>query len=445
MNFDLIVIGGGSGGISAAKRASQLGAKVVLIEKDDLGGTCVNRGCVPKKWMMNASELSKIQNDAIGLGWNFEKPIFNWKTLKRNSQKNIQKLNEIYRESLYKNDVTFFKGEAIIRNANEVIIGDKKITGKSILLATGTAPWKPELEGIEHAITSDDLFELKQLPKSIIIVGGGYIALEFASILLGLGVDVSLIYRGEKVLKNIDEDLSAHLYGELAERGVKFHLNEDIQCISKIDSLLKVTTKSGNILETEEVLYATGRKANLDYVHLQNFKTDKGLVSVDSNYETSVKGVYAIGDMIGKAPLTPVAIREGRIVAEHLFAQKVSQKLDYNLIPTAIFTTPAIAYCGMNEQDALANGVEIEVYKTNFRPLKNMLTQNPSRTTMKLIVDKNSTKVLGVHMIGDDAPEIIQAASIALTFGANKAHFDDTVAIHPTTAEELVTIRTPIN
>lgn len=445
--YDLIVIGGGSGGVSAAKRAAELGAKVAICEKDAMGGTCVNRGCVPKKWLVYASEYSKVSAEAEGFGWNLSYPSFSWHTLCKNSQENIHMLNQVYTTNLEKKGVDIFKGEAKFINANTIKVGANELVGKNILIATGTSPFIPEFEGKEFVHTSDDMFALEQLPKDIAIIGGGYIALEFSGIMTGLGSKVHSIYRGNRLLKNFDDDLGVNLELEMKNSGIDLMPNTEVEKVEKLSDKFKLHLTNHPPLTVDTVMYATGRKPKLQALNLQSAGIDigNGFITVDDQYQTSQTNIFAIGDVINKTSLTPVAIREGRIVAESLFAKTVTQKIDYEKIATAIFTAPPIGTCGLSESQAIEKGYKISIYKTAFKPLKNLISGSEVKTMMKLVVDKITNKVLGVHMIGADSPEIIQAAAIAVNCGATKKQFDSTMAVHPTTAEELVTMREVFN
>ena len=446
-DYDLFVIGAGSGGVRAARIAAGYGAKVAIAEEYRIGGTCVIRGCVPKKLLVYASRFAEEFEDAAGYGWTLPgQPVFDWPTLIANKDREIARLEGIYKSNLQRSGVTIyttrstFDGPHAIRLANP----DRVITAAHILIATGgTVNLDPSLPGIEHAITSNEAFQLVELPKSIVVCGGGYIAVEFASIFHGLGVATTLIYRGEKILRGFDEDMRDGLTEALSRHGVKVITDTVLTAIEKHRTGLQLTLKSGATIKTAQVMFAIGRSPNTASIGLDKAGVHvgtKGQVGVDAFSKTNVGHIYAVGDVTDRINLTPIAIREGHAFADTVFGKKPT-KVDHTMIPTAVFTTPEIGTVGLTEAVARAKGPSIDIYKANFRPMKSTLSGALDRTIMKLVVDHGSQKVLGVHVLGPDAGEIIQMAAIALKLGATKADFDATVALHPSAAEELVTMR----
>ncbi len=446
-DYDLFVIGAGSGGVRAARIAAGYGAKVAIAEEYRIGGTCVIRGCVPKKLLVYASRFAEEFEEAAGYGWTLpSKPVFDWPTLIANKDREIARLEGIYKSNLQRSGVTIyttrstFDGPHAIRLANP----DRVITAAHILIATGgRVNLDPSLPGIEHAITSNEAFHLAELPKSIVVCGGGYIAVEFASIFHGLGVATTLIYRGEKILRGFDEDMRDGLTEALTRHGIKVITGTVLTAIEKHRTGLQLTLKSGATIKTDQVMFAIGRSPNTAGIGLEKAGVHvgtKGQVGVDAFSKTNVGHIYAVGDVTDRINLTPIAIREGHAFADTVFGKKPT-KVDHTTIPTAVFTTPEIGTVGLTEAVARAKGQSIDIYKANFRPMKSTLSGALDRTIMKLVVDQGSQKVLGVHVLGPDAGEIIQMAAIALKLGATKADFDATVALHPSAAEELVTMR----
>ncbi|MBT8140948.1 MAG: glutathione-disulfide reductase [Gammaproteobacteria bacterium] len=448
MNYDvdLFVIGAGSGGVRAARMAAGFGAKVVVAEERYLGGTCVNVGCVPKKLFVYASHFSEDFHDAEGFGWNMGKaPDFDWATLRDNKTKEIERLNGIYRRLLENAGCEIIKGRARVTGPNSVAINGKTITAGKILLAVGGWPDVPEFEGSEHAITSNETFYLDKLPKKILIVGGGYIAVEFAGIYQGLGVDTTLIYRGPKILRHFDTDISEIISEELLNKNIKLKLESNIRRIEKnTDGQLSAHLNDGSTMQADAIMYATGRKPMLHDLGLDTVNVEldsNGKIQVNEEFQTSEVSIYAVGDIIDTPELTPVALEEGMAFAYTQFGNQ-PRTVDYDDLATAVFCQPNIATVGLNEQDA-HDTHELCIYKSRFRPMKHTLSGNPEKSFMKLIVDKESDEVLGIHMIGPDAGEIIQGLAVAMKAGATKAVFDATIGIHPTAAEEFVTMRTP--
>ncbi len=448
-DFDLFVIGAGSGGIATARRAAEYGAKVGVAEFDRLGGTCVNRGCVPKKLMVYASHFPELLEDSQGYGWSAVKSSLNWEKMITAVNNEVIRLNGIYKGMLDKSKVEILEGYGTFIDAHTVQVGDRQVTADKILIAVGGYPVKPEIPGIEYAITSDDIFHLKEQPQRLVILGGGYIGSEFACILNGLGSHVTQIIRNDKILRGFDEDLQTEIQQAMGNHGIKILNNSEITGIEKTDSGLKVTVRNnGDSEETVIVdavsLAATGRKPNTQKLGLENTKVqlDKnGAVIVDKYSQTSEENIYALGDCTDNINLTPVAINEGRALADTVFGNK-SRTMSYENIPTAIFTTPEAATVGMTEAEAREQyGDAVKVYRSRFRPMYYTLAGKDEKTMMKLVVDQNTDKVVGAHMVGTSAAEIIQGVAIAVKMGATKANFDATVGIHPSSAEEFVTMR----
>ncbi|SNY38099.1 NADPH-glutathione reductase [Pseudomonas sp. LAMO17WK12:I6] len=447
-DFDLYVIGAGSGGVRAARFAAGFGAKVAVAESRYLGGTCVNVGCVPKKLLVYGAHFAEDFEQSSGFGWSLGEANFDWATLIANKDREINRLNGIYRNLLVNSGVTLHEAHAKIVSPHEVEVNGERFTAKNILIATGGWPQIPEIPGHEHAISSNQAFFLKELPKRVLVVGGGYIAVEFAGIFHGLGANTTLLYRGDLFLRGFDGSVRKHLQEELTKRGMDLQFNADIARIDKQpDGSLKATLKDGRVLEADCVFYATGRRPMLDNLGLENTDvqlTDKGFIKVDEQYQTSEPSILALGDVIGRVQLTPVALAEGMAVARRLFKPEQYRPVDYKMIPTAVFSLPNIGTVGLTEEEAREAGHEVVIYESRFRPMKLTLTECQEKTLMKLVVDGKTDKVLGCHMVGPDAGEIVQGLAIALKAGATKRDFDDTIGVHPTAAEEFVTMRTPV-
>ena len=449
MNFDydLFVIGAGSGGVRAARMSAFHGAKVAIAEVHRVGGTCVVRGCVPKKLFVYASNFAEEFEDAVGFGWEVGQSSFDWPTLIANKDKEIDRLNKIYIKNLEASGVEILNGRAVFKDAHTILLDGGEITANYILIAVGATPFMPQIKGIEHAISSNEAFYLKDFPSDITIVGGGYIAVEFAGIFNGLGANVTLIYRGEEILRGFDGDIRRHVQEEMIKKGVDVQTQNVVTSIQKDGKGFVVTFKNGTRRETSCVMYATGRvpyvqELGLDTVGVQ--LGAKGEIKVDAYSQTTVDNIFAIGDVTDRSQLTPIAIREGAAFAETVFNDN-PLAIDYSNIPTAVFSQPPVGTVGMTEEEARDNKFDVDIYKSVFRPMKHTLSGRDEKTLMKLIVDRNTDKVLGLHIVGPDSGEMIQAFSIAVKMGATKSQFDETVAVHPTAAEELVTMKQPVS
>ena len=447
-DFDLFVIGAGSAGVRASRFAAGFGARVAVAESRYLGGTCVNVGCVPKKMLVYGAHFSEDFEQAQGYGWNLGEAGFDWPTLIANKNREIQRLNGIYRNLLVNSGVTLLEGHARLVDAHTVQVGEQRFSAEHILVATGGWPQIPDLPGREHAISSNEAFFLEKLPQRVLVVGGGYIAVEFASIFHGLGAKTTLLYRKDLFLRGFDGAVRTHLRDELSRKGLDLQFNADIARIDKqADGSLLATLKDGRTLEADCVFYATGRRPMLDDLGLENTGVeldDRGFIKVDDEYRTAEPSILALGDVIGRVQLTPVALAEGMAVARRLFKPAEYRPVDYDHIPTAVFSLPNIGTVGLSEEDARARGHKVKVFESRFRPMKLTLTENQERTLMKLVVDSESDRVLGCHMVGPEAGEIVQGLAVALKAGATKRIFDETIGVHPTAAEEFVTMRTPV-
>ena len=448
-DFDLFVIGAGSGGVRAARFAAGFGARVAVAESRYLGGTCVNVGCVPKKLLVYGAHFAEDFEQASGFGWSLGEANFDWATLIGNKNREIERLNGIYRNLLVNSGVSLFEGHARIVDAHTIEVNGQRHSTERILIATGGWPQIPDIPGREHAISSNEAFFLEQLPKRVLVVGGGYIAVEFASIFHGLGAQTSLLYRGDLFLRGFDGAVREHLREELSKKGMDLQFNADIASLARqADGSLAATLKDGRVLEADCVFYATGRRPMLDNLGLENVEVKldaRGYIEVDDLFQTATPSVLAIGDVIGRVQLTPVALAEGMAVARRLFKPEEYRPLDYRMIPTAVFSLPNIGTVGLSEGQAVEEGYQVKVFESRFRPMKLTLTENPERTLMKLVVDADSDRVLGCHMVGPEAGEIIQGLAVALKAGATKQIFDETIGVHPSAAEEFVTLRTPVN
>lgn len=445
-DYDLFTIGGGSGGVRASRFASQYGARVALAEKSHLGGTCVNLGCIPKKLMSYAAHFHDDFVDAAGFGWKLGEKSLDWSVLMANKDREIARLNGVYRSTLEKASVEVLEGHAYIEDAHTVVVEGRRITARHILVATGGHPTRPHITGAEHGITSDDFFHLDALPTRAVVVGGGYIAVELASILNGLGSKVTLVYRDKRLLRTMDHDLGTFLAAEMIKKGVDVRFEADIESVHAVGDVQHVQLNSGRTVEADCLLFATGRHANTANLGLENAGVavrDNGSIIVDEKFRTNVESIYAIGDVIGGIALTPVALAEGMVVAANLF-QHGKRRMSYENIPTAVFSHPNVGTVGMTEAEARKKYSAITIFKSEFKALKHTLSESAERTFMKLVVDTASDRVLGLHMVGPDAGELVQGFAVALQCHATKAQFDATIGIHPTMAEEFVTMRTPV-
>lgn len=441
---DLFVIGAGSGGVRAARISAGLGAKVIVAEGLYLGGTCVNVGCVPKKLYVYGSEFGKAFKDAEGFGWTVNGTSFDWPTLRDNKTREISRLNSIYDRLLDGSGAQVISGMATLVDAHTVEVNGTRYHAKKILLATGSWPTKPEFPGNELAITSNEIFDLDSFPQRLLVVGGGYIATEFACIFNGLGAQVTQLYRGDLFMRGFDNDVRVFAAEEIRKTGVDLRFNSNIVSLSQTHEGLEAQLTDGSSMVVDAVLCATGRHPNIEGLGLEKTAVTldaRGYVSADERFQTDEPSIFALGDMTGGPQLTPVAIEQAMAFAQTQFgdAEKV---MDYSFIPTAVFCQPNIGTVGFTEEACEARGIDIDVYLSDFKPMKHTLSGRDERTLMKLIVEKSSDRVIGLHMVGPDAGEICQGMAVAMKAGATKADFDSTVGIHPTAAEEFVTMRT---
>ena len=442
---DLFVIGGGSGGVRAARIAGGYGARVMVAEEYRVGGTCVIRGCIPKKLFVYASRFADEFEDAAGYGWTVPEPSFDWPTLIANKDREIARLEAAYTTTLERAKVEIVKSRATLIDPHTVRLANGgTVRAKHILIATGGAPYQgADIAGLEHVISSNEAFHLPSLPKSILIQGGGYIALEFACIFAGLGSQVTLVYRGDNILRGFDDDVRDHLRGELERRGIKIITKRLVEAVEKVEHGLCVELSDHEGVTVERVMFATGRRPNTVGLGLEAAGVkvgDKGEIKVNEFSQTSVPHIYAVGDVTDRVNLTPVAVREGHAFADTVFGGKPTP-VDHTNVATAVFSEPEIGVVGLTEAAACRSLRKVDIYKTVFRPLKHTLSGRDTRTFMKLVVDGTTDRVVGCHIVGSDAAEIIQAVAIAVKLKATKAEFDATMALHPTAAEELVTMR----
>ena len=446
-DYDLFVIGAGSGGVRASRMASSFGAKVAVCEDRYMGGTCVNVGCVPKKLYVYAAEYSRHFNEGKGFGWSSGDISFDWATLRDNKTEEISRLNGIYDNILGGAGVEIINGRGRLVDQHTVEVAGKHYTSERILLAVGGWPFIPDIKGKEHVISSNEVFDLETFPKRFVVVGGGYIAVEFAGIFNGLGAEVTQLYRGDLFLRGFDNEVRDFAAQEIAKKGVDLRFNTDVSSIEKqADGSLNVVLNDGSVIEADAVLYATGRKPQLDNLGLENVNikvSDKGYVEVNEQFQTSEPSIYTIGDATGGMELTPVALEEGMTLARALYDNQ-PYKIDYSNIATTVFCQPNIGTVGMTEEQARAEYSNVVKYQSSFRAMKHTISGSDERSLMKLLVDGDTDRVLGVHMVGPDAGEIMQGIAIAIKAGATKADFDATVGIHPTSAEEFVTMRTAV-
>ena len=442
-DVDLFVICVGSGGVRASRMAAAYGVRVGICEGSRVGGTCVIRGCIPKKLLVYAAHFGEDFEDAAGFGWDVPRPSFDWSELIANKDMEIDRLNGLYIRLLRDAGVELHRDNAVIVDAHKLRVGEKTIRAETILIATGAWPVLPEIPGIEHAITSNEAFHLEELPRRIVLVGGGYVAVEFAGIFSGLGVEVTELYRGEQILRGFDDDIRATLAQEMRKKGIDLRTQCDVARIDRTDGRLVLTLGDETTIEAEAVMYATGRKPNSAGLGLEQVGVEldeRGAIVVDEFSRTAVSNIYAIGDCTDRMNLTPVAIEEGAAFADTVYGER-RRKMDYRNVPSAVFSQPPVATVGLSETRARASHGPIDIYTSSFRPLKHTLSGRDETSMMKLVVDGASDRVLGCHMVGADAPEIIQGLAVAMICGATKAQFDATLGIHPTAAEEFVTMR----
>ena len=445
-DFDLFVIGAGSGGVRAARIAAGHGARVGICEESRVGGTCVIRGCVPKKLLVYASHFADDIEDAAGYGWNIGPSTFSWSDLIRAKDKEIDRLNTVYLSLLGNAGVTLYETRGVLEDRHTIRLGDEVVTAKTILVAVGGRPWKPEIPGIELAITSDEAFHLEELPRRVAVVGGGFIACEFAGIFKGLGSEVTQIYRGDALLRSFDGDVRRVVTEGQRSKGIDVQLECNVSGIEKQESGLLVTLDSGATLEVDEVMYATGRVPNVRGLGLREAGVEvkaSGEIVVDRYSRSSAENIFAVGDVTNRVNLTPVATYEGHSFADTEFAG-MNRPVNHEYVPSAVFSQPPVGTVGYTEEDALHHIGPIDVYLSEFRPMKHTLSGRDEKAMMKLIVARASQKVVGLHVVGPDAPEIVQGFAVAVKSGLTKERFDCTIGIHPTAAEELVTMRSPV-
>jgi len=445
-DYDLFVIGAGSGGVRAARIAAGHGAKVAIAEEWRVGGTCVLRGCVPKKLLVYGAHFAHELADAASFGWTVDGARHDWPTLIANKDRELDRLNAAYMRTLANAGAELVMGRATIADPHAVEVDGRRITARIILVAVGGWPWKPDYPGIEHAISSNEALSLPEFPTRIAIAGGGYIAVEFAGIFNALGAKVTQVYRGEQILRGFDDDIRAFLAKELTAKGIDIRLGVKGEKIEKTNQGLHYHLSDGEVLDVDQVMYATGRKPNTSGMGLDVVGValdENGAIKVDADGRSSVPSIFAVGDVTDRINLTPVAIAEGHAFADTQFGDRPRQA-DHMCVPSAVFSQPPVATVGLNEQTARAVGHDVAVYKADFRPMKYTLGDNGERTLMKLVVDRKTDKVLGAHMVGIDAAEIIQGIAIAIKMGACKRDFDTTIGIHPSAAEEFVTMRTAV-
>jgi len=442
-DYDLFTIGAGSGGVRASRMAARAGARVGVAEDRFLGGTCVNVGCVPKKLMVFASHFAEDFEDAEGFGWDVKPDRFNWDRLIANKNREISRLNDVYRRLLDNAGVKLYEAPAKILDRHTILVGNETVTTDRIIVATGGWPTMPEIPGIEHAISSNEVFFLPELPKRFVVVGGGYIAVEFAGIMNGLGSQVTQIYRSEKILRGFDEDVRDVLSTEIVRKGVDLRTNTNITAIEKQGETLVATLTDGSTLEADCIMYATGRHPRTEGIGLEEIGVElarNGSIKVDEYSRTNLDNVWAIGDVTDRIALTPVAIQEAMALYRTEYLDDPTP-CDHANVPSAVFSQPPVGSVGLTEDQARELHDTIDIYRSTFTPMKLSLTGREEKTMMKIIVDSVTQKVVGVHMVGPDAGEIIQGIAIAVKMGATKRDFDRTVGIHPTAAEEFVTMR----
>jgi len=445
-DFDLFVIGAGSGGVRAARVAAMHGARVGICEEYRYGGTCVIRGCVPKKLLVYASHFAEDFEDAAGYGWKVGPREFSWPDLVAAKDREISRLEGVYIGLLEKFGVEHFRDRGVLVDSHQVQVGERTLSAGKILVATGGKPWVPEIPGAEHAITSNEAFDLEELPGRVAVIGGGYIACEFAGIFNGLGAETIQVYRGDALLRGFDHDVRRAITSELPRKGIDLRLETVITAIEKTGTGLKLSTSDGNQIDVDQVMYATGRVPNVRNMGLESVGVEidaHGSVVVDKWSRTTQPHIFAVGDVTNRVNLTPVAIHEGHAFADTEFGE-MDRRVDHEYVPSAVFTQPPVGSVGRGEEAARKHYGELEVYRSEFRPMKHTLSGRDEKTMMKLIVAKDSRKVVAVHIVGLDAPEIVQGFAVAVKSGLTKEQFDATIGIHPSAAEELVTMRDPV-
>jgi len=445
-DFDLFVIGAGSGGVRAARIAAAHGARVGICEESRVGGTCVIRGCVPKKLLVYASHFAEDFEDARGFGWSLGPATFSWPDLIRAKDAEIDRLNQVYLRLLSESGVTLFQQRGTFAGPHEIRLGEQVVTAERILIATGGRPWLPDVPGVEYAITSDEAFHLADLPGRVAVIGGGYIACEFAGIFNGLGSRVTQIYRGDALLRGFDGDVRRVVTDEQRRKGVDVRLESDVEAIVKTGSGLELVLRDGGQIVVDQVMYATGRVPNVRGLGLENAGVEvraDGCVVVDEFSNSSVGHIYAVGDVTSRVNLTPVAIYEGHAFADTLFGGK-TRPVNHEFVPSAVFSQPPVGTVGYSEEMATHHFGPVDIYLSEFRPMKHTLSGREEKALMKLVVARDTGEVVGVHVVGPDAPEIVQGFAVAVKSGLTKDRFDCTIGIHPTAAEELVTMRTPV-
>jgi glutathione reductase (NADPH) len=445
-DFDLFVIGAGSGGVRAARVAAGHGARVGICEQSRVGGTCVIRGCVPKKLLTYAAHFAEDFEDAAGFGWTVPEPRFSWPRLIEAKDREIDRLNAVYLRLLDESGVALLEGHGRLSGSHEVQVGERKVTAEKILVATGSRPWVPEFEGREHVITSDEAFHLARLPRRVVIVGGGYIACEFAGIFNGLGAGVHLVYRGDRLLRGFDQDVRLTLGREMAKKDIDIHFECKVTAVRKTADGFDVLLDSGATLGADCVMYATGRVPNSAGLGLLEVGVEvraNGSIAVNEYSATNLPHLFAVGDVTNRTNLTPVAIHEAQAFAETEFGGR-PRPVNHEFIPSAVFSQPPVGTVGYGEELARHHYGEVDVYRSDFTPMKHTLSGRDEKTMMKLVVERSGARVVGIHIVGQDAPEIVQGFAVAVKSGLGKDRFDATIGIHPTAAEELVTMRNPI-
>ena len=445
-DFDLFVLGAGSGGVRAARIAASHGARVGICENSRVGGTCVIRGCIPKKLLVYAAHFAEDFEDARGFGWDVGPARFSWPDLIRAKDREIDRLNQVYLSLLSQSGVKLYPHRGSFLDPHQVQLGDETISAERFLIATGAHPFLPDIPGIEHAITSDEAFFLPELPQRVAVVGGGYIACEFAGIFNGLGAQVLQLYRGDAVLRGFDHDVRRVVGAEMQKKGVQLMLDTVVERIGKSQQGLELSLRDGGTLKVDQVMYATGRVPNVDGLGFRDIGIEvrpSGAVVVDDLSQSSIDHIYAVGDVTDRVNLTPVAIYEGHAFADTVYGG-IRRPVNHEFVPSAVFCQPPVGTVGFSEEEARTRYGAIDVYRSQFRPLKHTLSGRDEKTLMKLIVDRESQKIVGIHIVGGDAPEIVQGFAIAVRSGLTKERFDCTIGIHPTAAEELVTMRSPV-